>query len=263
MVDARCRVVRPLHDHAGQHHRERGAAHDPAVAAPAGLGARVGRHGLRAHLRRVHAHRWEARGSLRPAADLRGRARRLHGLVARLRARRRRDRADRGPRRPGARRRADEPGDALDHHRDVPAPTARDGDRDLGGRIRARARDRPARRRNHLRAAQLELDLLHQHPGRHPRRRGRVRIHLRVARHLARAAAGHPGARELRGRPVRPQLRADRGEQLRLDARRGSWSRSQSRPSRSSRSCCSSSTSDCQCSICRCSRTGPSRARTP
>ena len=37
---------------------------------------------------------------------------------------------------------------------------------DLGRRLRARARDRPARRRPDHRADQLELDLLHQRPGR-------------------------------------------------------------------------------------------------
>ena len=40
----------------------------------------------------------------------------------------------------------------------------------LGRRLGARARDRPARRRHHHRADQLELDLLHQRPGRRARR---------------------------------------------------------------------------------------------
>ena len=68
--------------------------------------------------------------------------------------------------RPGRRRRADEPRDALDHLGHVPAAPARDGDRDLGGRLRARARDRPARGRPPHRAPQLELGLLRQRPGR-------------------------------------------------------------------------------------------------
>ena len=71
----------------------------------------------------------------------------LHRRVARLRARAERRLPDRRARRPGARRRADEPGDALDHHRDVPAAPARHRDRDLGGRLGDGARDRPARRR--------------------------------------------------------------------------------------------------------------------
>ena len=90
----------------------------------------------------------------------------------------------------------------------------------------------------------------------------RVRVHQRVERHLARAAPGHPGPRQLGDRPVRPQLRADRGEQLRLGRRRGSWSRSRSPPSRSSRSSCSSCISGCRCSTCRCSRTRRSPVRT-
>ena len=77
---------------------------------------------------------------------------------------------DRRARRAGRRRRADEPGDALDHHRHVPAAAARHGDRHLGRRLRARARDRAARRRAPLRARQLELDLLHQRPRRCDRR---------------------------------------------------------------------------------------------
>ena len=54
--------------------------------------------------------------------------------------------------------------------------------------------------------------------GMHRDRRG-VRVHRRVARHLARAAAGRLRPRHLGARPVRAQLRADRGEQLRLDVR--------------------------------------------
>ena len=61
-------------------------------------------------------------------ADLLGRRlifmvgpRRLHRRLARVRARPERRLPDRRARRAGPRRRADEPGDALDHHRDVPA----------------------------------------------------------------------------------------------------------------------------------------------
>ena len=49
--------------------------------------------------------------------------------------------------RPGSRRGADEPGDALDHHGDLPAAAARDGDRHLGGGLGGRARDRADHRR--------------------------------------------------------------------------------------------------------------------
>ena len=217
MVDAGGGRVRPLHDHAGQHRRERRAALDPALAAPQGFGARMGRRRLRADLRRVHAHRRQARRPLRAAADVRRRPGDLHPLVARLRPRGQRDRADRGARRPGPRRCADEPGDAVDHHRHLPAAAAWDRDRHLGRRLGARARDRPARRRPDHPAHQLELDLLHQRADRRDRNRRGVRVHRRVARHLGRAAARRRRPRHLGPRPVRAHLRADRGEQLRLD----------------------------------------------
>ncbi len=49
-----------------------------------------------------------------------------------------------------------------------------------------------------------------------------LRVHRRVARHLARAAADVPGLVTSANRAVRAHLRPDRGEQLRLDARRAS-----------------------------------------
>ena len=55
-----------------------------------------------------------------------------------------------------------------------PPKRARDGDRDLGGRLGARARDRPARRRPAHRAPELALDLLRQRPGRRGRDRGEL-----------------------------------------------------------------------------------------
>ena len=84
-----------------------------------------------------------------------------------------------GADRPGRRRGADEPGDAVDHRRDLPAAAARDGDRHLGRRLRARARDRPARRRPAHRAPELALDLLHQRPGRGARDRGQLPVDRR------------------------------------------------------------------------------------
>ena len=128
--------------------------------------------------------------------------------LARLRARRQRDDPDRRPRRPGARRGADEPGDALDHHGHLPAAAARDGDRDLGRRLGARARDRPARRRGDHRAHQLELDLLHQRPDRRDRDRRRLRVHRRVARHLAPSSARtSPGSPPRRSACSRSSMR--------------------------------------------------------
>ena len=120
----------------------------------------------------------------------------LHRRVPRVRARAERRSPDRRARRAGPRRRADEPGDALDHHRDLRAARARHGDRHLGRRLGDGARDRPARRRPPHRARELELDLLHQRPDRH--RSGSFaipRLHRRVARRVrASSASTSPGS---------------------------------------------------------------------
>ena len=50
--------------------------------------------------------------------------------------------AGRQPHRPGRRRRPDDAGDALDHHQRLPRRRARQGDRDLGRRLRPRPRGR-------------------------------------------------------------------------------------------------------------------------
>ena len=78
-----------------------------------------------------------------------------------------------------------ESGDAVDHHRDLPAATARDRDRHLGGRLRALARDRADGRRDPDRAHRLELDLLRQHPGRPAGDRRGEAVRRRDERHLA------------------------------------------------------------------------------
>ena len=67
----------------------------------------------------------------------------LSSATAGLRARP--DRPGRQPRRPGRRRGADDAGDALDHHRRLPAARARQGDGDLGRRLGPGARGRPGR----------------------------------------------------------------------------------------------------------------------
>ena len=121
------------------------------------------------------------------------------------------------PRRPGHRRRPDESRDPVDHRRDVPGAPARHRDRRLGRRLRPRARDRPPRRRDDRRAAQLELDLLHQRPDRHARDRRGVSADRRVARHLAGAAARLPRPRHLDIGLFALTLRPDRGEHVRLD----------------------------------------------
>ena len=216
MVDTRRRLVRPLHDHARQHRRERRAAGDSGRPRRRPLTAAVDRHRLRAQLRGADADRRQARRRVRPQADLRRRHRRLHRRVALVRARRLERDADRRARRSGCRRCADEPGDALDHRRDLPAEGAGDGDRDLGRRLGARARDRPARRRPADRAVELALDLLRQRSGGRDRDRRQLPVHHRVERRDA------PEPRPARARdvgtwPVRAHLRSDRGERVRLD----------------------------------------------
>ena len=189
MVDAGRGRVRPLHDHARQHGGLRRALLDPGGPPDLDLRAPVGRDRLRAHLRGPHAQRREARRHVRPAATLHRRPGDLHGRLPRLRPRDRRRVPDRRPGRPGSRLGADQPGDTLDHHRHVPAAAARDGDRHLGRRLGDGPRDRAARRRSADRAHQLELDLLHQHPGRHRRHRRRPVRDRRVARRVGGAAA--------------------------------------------------------------------------
>ncbi len=88
-----------------------------------------------------------------------------------------------------------------------PPAAAGDGDRHLGGRLRASSRHRPARGWSHHRAPRLELDLLHQHSGGDRRDRGELPLHRRVPRRVARpsrpAGPGHLGRRALR-----PDVRA-------------------------------------------------------
>ena len=142
----------------------------------------------------------------------------------------------------GSRRRADEPGHAVDHHGDLPAPRARQGDRHLGRRLGHGARDRPARRRPPDRARQLELDLLHQRPDRHRRPARDSALHRRVARHLAEQRLDLPGL-------VTSAVGLFALTYAFIEANNYGWTspgssaRSPSPPSRSSRSCCSSGTS--------------------
>ena len=98
-----------------------------------------------------------------------------------------------------------------------PPQAARHGDRHLGRRLRARARDRPARRRadrpsninwNWIFFVNVPVGALGIVASRD--------LHRRVARHLARAEPRPAGPRHLGARPVRAQLRADRGQPARL-----------------------------------------------
>ena len=173
----------------------------PSVQEDLGAGlsrAAVDRHRLRAQLRRPDAGRRQARRRLRPPADLHHRDRGLYRRLALVWTRRLGEHADRGTRRAGRRRGADEPRDALDHRRDLRAEGARDGDRDLGRHRRARARDRAARRRTADRAPELALDLLRQHPRRRRRDRRQPPVDHRSRKTRRTRASTYPGSRPRR-----------------------------------------------------------------
>ena len=146
---------------------------------------------------------------------------------------------DRSARGAGRRRSTHEPGVAFHHRRHLPAEAARDGDRDLGRGVGDRACDRPARRRADRREPELELDLLHQRPRRHPRDRRLAVRDPGVSRHLRRAEHRPARTDHLERLPVLAQLRADRGEPPRLERRPRSWVCSPLRPCCSSPSSCS------------------------
>ena len=83
---------------------------------------------------------------------------------------------------PGRRRRVHDAGHALDHHRDLPARGARQGDRHVGRRVRARAGDRTGGGRRAHRVRLLARDLLPE-PARGRGRGGRDAVRgARVAR---------------------------------------------------------------------------------
>ena len=179
-------------------------------------------------LRGADADRRKARRRVRAPADLRRRNRRLHRRLALVRAGRLGRDADRRARRPGHGCCADEPGDALDHRRDLSAEAAGHGDRDLGRRLRARARDRPARRRPPDRAAELALDLLRQRPGGGARDRGELPADHGVEGRDPREPRP-AGARDVGARPLRAHLRVDRGQRVRRPPRGSSARRRRGR----------------------------------
>ena len=175
-------VLRPLHDHARQHGRERGAAVDPAR--PRGHAVESLRVDVNAYVL-TFAALILIGGKL---ADRFGRSRiflvglAIFTLVVRAPARSRRPTpADPGARRPGRRRGADEPALALDHRRRVPAHELATAIGIWAGISGARARDRPAARRVPGRARELVGGLLDQRPGRRDRR-GRHALRRRTSR---------------------------------------------------------------------------------
>ena len=111
--------------------------------------------------------------------------------------------------------RRDEPGDALDHRRDVPAAAARDRDRDLGRRLRDGARDRPARRRRDHGAVNwswvfyinVPIGILGFFA---------ARLFIDESKDTREQRLDLAGPRDVRRCAVRADLRADRVEQARL-----------------------------------------------
>src|SRR5207253_2264709 len=81
----------------------------------------------------------------------------------------------------GHRRRVHDARHPLDHLQHVPARGAREGDRDVGGRLRAGARHRPRRRRLPRRERLLAVDLLPEPAGRRAGRGGHAGRRARVA----------------------------------------------------------------------------------
>ena len=170
LVDAGRDVLRPLHDHARQHGRERGAAVHPGRPGRLAVGLEwtVNAYTLTFAVLLVTGGRLgDIFGRRRDVPLRRGRVR---GVQRGDRASRRSDLARRRPRGPGHRRRVHDAGDPVDHHQRLPARGARQGDRHLGRRVRAGARDRPGGGRRAHRVRLLARDLLPQPAGR--RRRG-------------------------------------------------------------------------------------------
>ena len=97
---------------------------------------------LHARLRRAARHRRAAGRHLRPPPRLPVRRGPVRALLRDGRPRAERPVAGRQPRGPGHRRRAHDAGDAVDHHQRLPGARARQGDRHVGRRLGARARDR-------------------------------------------------------------------------------------------------------------------------
>ena len=175
-------------------------------------GARVDGQHLHADLRRPARDRRAARGHPRTPADVPLRRRRVRGVQRGDRPCARPGLADRRPRHPGRGRGVHDARHALDHHRDLPPARARQGHRDVGRRVRARAGDRPSRGRCSDPVRLLASDLLPE-PAGGRRRRGRDPVRgARVARRDHRALDRLARHRDALGRAHRARPRADRGQ---------------------------------------------------
>ena len=188
----------------------------------------------------------------------------LHGRVALLRPGDERRLADRRAGRAGRRLRAHEPRDPVDHHGHLPAAAARHGDRDLGRSLGDGACDRAPRRRAHHRALgwswiffiNVPIGIL------------AILVTRLVVDESRDTSAGNqrldlPGLLSSGIAPLRAHLRPDRGEHLRLDVAAHPRALRRGRGRASPRSSCSRCASARRCSTSACSRTAPSRVRTP
>src|SRR6266566_3824572 len=210
-TDAGAALARPIPRLPRRLDRQCGSACDQGRSAFRAAEPAVGRQRLCGHLRRPAAARWARRGSRRPAADSRQRARPLRDRFACRWACADRGSARSRPPRPGSRRGDDVTGRALglDHNLHRPA-RPQPGARGVGGRpwsrrgLRRRSQRRPHRR------ARVALDLLPQRAGRDPRRPRRARAprprtpsgqaeRLRLPRSGARHS--RDAASDLRARP--------------------------------------------------------------
>ena len=226
-------------DRARRDRRERGAPVDQGGPRLHPEQPRLGGQRLSDRLRRSAAAGGAPRRPARSSARIPGRAGRVYGRLASVRPCAEPGDADRGPLRPGCRRRGGVGGDARDDRHDVPgAAGAGKGDRrvrlrGLGGRL-----DRAARRRHPHGRHQLALDLLRERSDRDRDGAPRPAPRREPARDRHPGGRGRPRRDPRDGRPDADRLHDPRCRGARLDvgADAASWRRPRSRWSRSS--CC-------------------------
>ena len=181
-----------------------------ALPAPGQRRPAVAGHRLPVAVRRRPAARRSHRRPAAPPTGLPDRPERVHRRLAAQRLRRRRHDADRRPRRPGARRRADDPRRAVDHHDHLHRCPAHPRPRPVGRGRQPRHRRWRAARRSSDHLGRLAAHLLDQRP--HRRRRPHRRMedpaegHQRPCRaHAVRPAGCGDGHRRAHCADVRPR----------------------------------------------------------